>query len=247
MISEFLTGIRFLGRGFGYGRRRPGLMLLGLLPGLLALVALAAALIPLLLSLGPLTAWLTPFAESWSPGWATALRSALGIVIAIAALALASVTFTALALLIGDPFYQRIWRAVESDVGGEAPADDGGVRVALVESVRLVVLGVLFALVSLAAGFIPLIGAPLAAVAGVLLTGRLLARELTGRALNARNVEPAERSRLLAGQRSRLLGFGVATQLCFMVPLGAVLVMPAAVAGATLLARELLDRPVQRA
>jgi CysZ protein len=35
-----------------------------------------------------------------------------------------------------------------------------------------------------------------------------------------------------------VLGFGVATQLWFLVPLGGVLVMPAAVAGATILARE---------
>jgi CysZ protein len=38
-----------------------------------------------------------------------------------------------------------------------------------------------------------------------------------------------------------VLGFGVATQLCFLVPLGAVATMPAAVAGSTMLARELLD------
>ena len=36
------------------------------------------------------------------------------------------------------------------------------------------------------------------------------------------------------------LGFGVAVFLCFLIPLGAILVMPAAVAGATLLSREAL-------
>ena len=41
--------------------------------------------------------------------------------------------------------------------------------------------------------------------------------------------------------RARVLGFGVATQLCFLVPLGAVATMPAAVAGSTLLARSLLE------
>ena len=73
-----------------------------------------------------------------------------------------------------------------------------------------------------------------------LLTGRLLARELTGRALNARDLPSFQRSQLFATRRSRLLGFGMATQLCFMVPLGVVFIMPTAVAGATLLARELL-------
>lgn len=243
MISEPLTGIRFLGRGFGYWKRMPGLMLRGLIPGLIALMILAAAIIPLLLSLGSITAWLTPFADSWDPGWATALRIAVGVVIVIGSLVLASVVFTALTLLIGDPFYQRIWRAVELDLGGDVPEGDGGLRVALGESIRLVALGILVAILALAVGLVPGIGAPVAAVVSVLLTGRLLARELTGRALNARDVPSRERSRLLATRRSHLLGFGVATQLCFMVPLGAVFIMPTAVAGATLLARELLTDP----
>ncbi|MFD5226427.1 EI24 domain-containing protein [Microbacterium sp. NPDC058342] len=247
MISEFLTGIRFLGRGFGYWKRMPGLMLLGLVPGIIALVVLAALLIPLWLSLGSITSWITPFADSWDPGWAIALRFAIGTVITIGSLVLASVLFTALTLLIGDPFYQRIWRAVETDLGGEVPEGDGGFLVALGESIRLVALGALVALLALLTGFIPLVGAALAAVVSIMLTGRLLARELTGRALNARDVPSAVRSRLFAGRRSRLLGFGVATQLCFMVPLGAVFIMPTAVAGATLLARDVLSQPASSA
>jgi CysZ protein len=37
-----------------------------------------------------------------------------------------------------------------------------------------------------------------------------------------------------------VLGFGVAVQLCFLVPGGAIVVMPAAVAAATHLTRDLL-------
>lgn len=243
MISEFITGIRFLGRGFGYWKKRPGLMTLGLVPALIALALLAAALIPLLLSLGMITAWMTPFADGWDPFWVTALRSVLAVVIAIGALVVASVVFTALTLLIGDPFYQRIWRAVENDLGGEVPEGEGGLRVALAESIRLVAFGVLVALLALVLGFIPVVGAVLATITSIVLTGRLLARELTGRALNARDITSHDRSRLFATRRSRLIGFGVATQLCFMVPLGAVFIMPTAVAGSTLLARELLAHP----
>lgn len=243
MVSEFFTGIRFLGRGFGYWKRRPALMALGLVPGLIALALLAAVIIPLLLNLGAITAWATPFADGWNPFWRDALRTALSVVAAIAVLVLASVTFTALTLLIGDPFYQRIWRAIETDLGGDVPEGDGGFLVALGESIRLITLGALVALLALAIGFIPLVGAPLAAVTSVLLTGRLLARELTGRALNARDIPSVERSRLFARRRARLLGFGAATQLCFMVPLGAVFIMPTAVAGATVMARDLLTQP----
>ena len=45
---------------------------------------------------------------------------------------------------------------------------------------------------------------------------------------------------LLDQRTFRRLGFGVATQACFFVPFGGVLVMPVAVAGATVLAREIL-------
>lgn len=242
VVREFFTGIRFLGRGIGYWRRRPGLMALGLVPALLALLVLAAALIPFFLSLGTLTTWATPFADGWDPFWATTLRSALGVIAGIAAVVLASVVFTALTLLIGDPFYQRIWRAVERDLGGAVPDDDGSLRVTFAESVRLIVLGALVALLALLLGFIPVVGPAVAAVTSILLTGRLVAREITGRALNARDITSHERSRLFAANRARLLGFGAATQLCFMVPLGAVFVMPTAVAGGTMLARELLDR-----
>lgn len=244
MIREFTTGIRFLGSGFGYWRKRPGLMMLGLVPALIALALLAAVVIPLLLALGGIVEWATPFANSWSPFWQTTLRVALGVVVVIAVLVLASVVFTALTLMIGDPFYQRIWRAVETELGGEVPTGDGGFWVAFGESMRLIALGILVAILALALGFIPLVGAPLAAVTSVLLTGRLLARELTARAFNARDIPTPERSRVFAGSRSRLLGFGAVTQLCFMVPLGAVFIMPTAVVGSTLLARDLLDQRV---
>jgi len=84
-----------------------------------------------------------------------------------------------------------------------------------------------------------LVGGFVGAVAGVLMTGWLLADELSSRALTARGIGGAERRALLRAHRARAWGFGVATQLCFFVPLGAVLIMPAAVAGSTVLARSL--------
>jgi CysZ protein len=40
------------------------------------------------------------------------------------------------------------------------------------------------------------------------------------------------------------LGFGVAVFCCFLIPLGAILLMPAAVAGATLLSRTVLGQQI---
>ncbi len=79
-----------------------------------------------------------------------------------------------------------------------------------------------------------------------MLTGWLLADELTSRALAARGLDRRARRALISANRARALGFGVATQLCFLVPLGAVAVMPAAVAGSTLWAHAALG-PAPRA
>jgi CysZ protein len=242
MIGEFGEGVRMLLRGFGTWRTRPGLMALGLVPAVIAAVLLLAALIPLALSLGTVSDAITPFADGWIEPWRGLFRGAVGVILFAAALALASTVFTALALAIGDPFYQRIWRAVEADLGDAPETDGGGFWMALGEGVRLVLLGVLVAVVVLLLGVVPLVGGFLGPVVGVILTGRMLARELTARAFDARDLTPADRAALFRGSRARVLGFGVATQLCFLIPGGAVAVMPAAVAGSTMLARTMVQR-----
>ena len=242
MIREFAAGIRTLLRGFGLWRTRPGLMVLGLIPAIISVVVLAALLVPLVIGMPSLSTWLTPFADGWIEPWRGLLRAAVSLVVVAAALALASVVFSALTLTIGDPFYQRIWHAVEVDLGSPPPADGGSFWTTLGEGLRLVLLGILIAVSVLLIGLIPGVGGFLGAVAGVVLTGRLLARELTGRAFDARDLSPLDRAALFSGSRARVLGFGVATQLCFLIPGGAVAIMPVAVAGSTMLARDMLAR-----
>ena len=242
MIREFAAGIRTLLRGFGLWRTRPGLMNLGLIPAIITIVVLGAVLIPLALNMTSIAAWITPFAEEWPAPWKGLVRGAVGFVVVVAALALSSAVFTALTLTIGDPFYQRIWHAVEVELGDAPPEDGGGFWTTVAEGLRLVVLGILIAILVLLIGLIPAVGGFLGPVAGVVLTGRLLARELTGRAFDARDLSPADRATLFSGSRARVLGFGVATQLCFLIPGGAVVVMPVAVAGSTMLARDMLAR-----
>ncbi len=122
MIREFVTGVRLLLRGFSVWRTRPGLMALGLVPAVIALVLLIAAILPLVLGMGSITAWATPFADGWVEPWRSLFRTAVGFVIVAAAVFLASAVFTALTLTIGDPFYQRIWHAVDIGPAPRVPA-----------------------------------------------------------------------------------------------------------------------------
>ncbi|WP_144792690.1 EI24 domain-containing protein [Microbacterium paludicola] len=241
MIREFVVGAATLLRGFRMWTTHTRLMALGLIPAFIAWLLLLAALVPLVLWLVPITEWMTPFADGWSMPWQGLMRFGVGAVVVIAGLALSAAVFTALTLTIGDPFYQRIWRGVERSLG-EEPTGETGFWTTLGEGVRLVVLGILVALLTLVIGFLPILGGIAASVIGVLLNGRLLARELTGRAFDARGLHGYSRSAVLRAGRARVIGFGVATQLLFLTPFGAIVTMPAAVAGSTLLAHDLLRR-----
>ncbi|MET0297217.1 MAG: EI24 domain-containing protein [Microbacterium sp.] len=240
-MREFGRGMALLARGFAYWPRRPGVMALGLVPAAIVGVLFVGGLVALGVALPGITEAVTPFAGAWPALWATVIRVAIGTALLGAALVLVAVTFTALTLVVGEPFYERIWRMVETDLGdAEIDADYGFWR-ALRDGAVLVMRGIAVAVLAALIGLIPLVGGVLATIVGVLMTGWLLANELTSRALTARGILPADRRRLLRGGRARALGFGVATQLCFLVPGGAVATMPAAVAGSTLLARSLLD------
>ncbi|WP_263118561.1 EI24 domain-containing protein [Cellulomonas sp. RIT-PI-Y] len=244
-MNEILDGARLLGRGWGWWRRRPGLMLLGLVPAAVVSLALLAGLLVLIWHLDSLGDALTPFADDWSPGWERAAELTAGAVVLAAALVLIVVTFTGLTLALGEPCYDRIWRMTEQDTTGAVPEGSTGFWRGAVDGAALVVRGLVVAVLAGLLGLIPVIGTPLGWLAGVLLTGWLLAGELTARALTARGIGRAERVRLLRAHRSRALGFGVATQLCFLVPGGAVATMPAAVVGSTLLAQSMVP-PVRQ-
>lgn len=239
-MREFVGGVRMLGGGLAFWRRIPGTMALGLVPAAIVGVVLFAGLAILSFHLPRLTEFVTPFADGWPGLWAGVVRVAVGTAMLGAALVLIAISFTALTLLIGEPFYDRIWRAVERELG-DAPSDvPYGFWRSVGDGIAFVARGIGIAIAAGLLGLIPVVGGIAGAVGGVLMTGWLLADELSSRALSARGIDRRARRTLLGSHRARTLGFGVATQLCFFVPLGAVLIMPAAVAGSTVLARSLV-------
>lgn len=237
-----------LGGGFAFWRRRPAVMALGLIPAAIAGLIVVAGFVALGFTLPGIATALTPFAEDWPAPWEDVARFTAGTAVVVAALMLVAISFTALTLFLGEPFYDRIWRAVETDLG-DPPADSSyGFWRALGDGLSLVARGLVIALAAALLGLLPVVGGLVGGTTAVLLTGWLLADELAARALAARGLTGRRRRVLRRRHRARVLGFGVATQLCFLVPLGAVATMPAAVAGATLLSRSLLEgEPENRA
>ena len=238
-----MSGPVYLLRGLALWRTRPRVMALGLLPALLVLVLLATALGLLAAGVDDLVAWATPFADGWSDLARRLVRLVLAVAVVLGAVITAGLVFTGLTLAVGDPFYERVWRATEEALG-DAPQGDGlswwrSAR----DGLALALTGLVVGAVLLVAGLLPVVGAVVGVVGGLAVSGWLLAGELLARPLEARGLDRNARRMLLRRRRGAVWGFGIATQACFLVPGGAVVVMSAAVAGATMLARDLLDEP----
>lgn len=107
-MREFFAGMALLGRGFAFWRRRPGMMALGLVPAAIVGILLVAGVVALAAALPGITVAVTPFADGWPGLWATVVRAAIGTAMIGAALVLVAISFTALTLIVGDPFYERI-------------------------------------------------------------------------------------------------------------------------------------------
>ncbi|MFF0478960.1 EI24 domain-containing protein [Streptomyces sp. NPDC004284] len=242
-MRDLGVGFRYLLQGqkwIGGRGRRLGI---GLLPGLVTLVLYAGALVGLGYGADDLAAWATPFADDWSSPWLGIFRGTLTALVFAFGLFLAVITFTAVTLLVGQPFYESLSEDVDRGEGGEVPESGlplwRDLWISARDSLRILVRVAFYGVLLFACGFIPVVGQTVVPAIGFCVSGFFLTEELTSIALQRRGVELKERLRLLRGRRMAALGFGVPLTLAFLVPFVAVLLMPGAVAGATLLVRDL--------
>jgi CysZ protein len=243
---NFLTGVGLLGRGLGLVLRNPRLLGLGLVPALIVGILYAAALIMLIVFVGDASRAVTWFADDWATGWRDLIRALAGTALVGLGGLLGVLTFTAVTLLIGDPFYEKISFLVEERFGGVPGEVEVGfwrsLRRSLVDSLRLIALSILCGIPLFLLGFLPVVGQTVVPVIGGAVGGWLLAVELTGVPFQRRGRRLRHRRAALHRNRPLALGFGVAVFVSFLIPLGAVLLMPAAVAGGTLLSRRILGQ-----
>lgn len=244
MIKDFGAGVGLLLRGFRLVFSSPKRVLVGALPAVITVVLMITGWTLLLTNIDAISGWLTGFADSWSDTWRTVVKVAVGISVIAATLGLSVLLFTAITLMIGGPFYEYIAEEVEDELGGVPGAEQvgfwRGFLVGLRSTILLVGVSVLFAIPLFLCGFIPVVGQTVVPVLGVCINGYLLGIELTGIPFTRRGRSFKERRQLLATRRSMVLGFAVPAYLLCLIPLAALVVIPAAMAGGTVLAHRLL-------
>ncbi|WFB09744.1 EI24 domain-containing protein [Streptomyces sp. LX-29] len=242
-MRDLVAGFGYLMKGQRWVARHGRWWGIGMLPALVTLVGYAAALVCVAFWTDDVVAWATPFADDWANPWLGLFRGALAGLFVAACLLLAILTFTAVTLLVGQPFYESLSEEVDRSVGGFAPESGlplwRELLISARESLAVLLRAALWGVLLFALGFVPVIGQTVIPAIGFCVSGFFLAEELTAVALARRRVPLKERLQLLRGRRMLTLGFGVPLTLLFLIPLVSVFLMPGAVAGATLLARDL--------
>jgi CysZ protein len=248
--GSFVDGMRLLGRGFGMYARSPRMLVLGLIPAVISLLVIGFAFALLIIYIDDVASVVTWFAVDWPASQRRVLVLAAEVAIILTAVLIAVFTYTALTLIIGDPFYEVISKRVEDRAGGAPTGVEvpwhRSLRWNLIDSLRLLVLSVSVSVPLFICGFIPVVGQTVVPVIAALAGGWLLAVELTGIPFNQRGLRLRDRRRILRANRALALGFGVPVYLMMLVPFLGVLVVPAAVAASTLLTRRVLGQPIDR-
>ncbi|GLZ42368.1 EI24 domain-containing protein [Actinokineospora sp. NBRC 105648] len=246
-FRDFGAGVGLLGRGLRLVLADRALLARGALPVLLTSVLLFTGLGVLAANASDLVAWATPFADDWAQVWRIVLRVAVWVAVVVGAAAVSLLLFTALTLVVGGPFYESIAERVEDrELGGVPGAQEiGWGRAAWIgvrDAVLLVLRGLVWAIVLLVLGFVPVLGQTVVPVLAVCVGAWLVAVEVTGIPFVRRGIGLGERRRALRGRRGLTLGFGVPVYLLCLIPFAALLVFPAAMAGGTLLAHRVIGQ-----
>jgi CysZ protein len=248
--AEAVAGAGLLGRGLGLLVRRPRLFWMGALPAVITSVVFVAVVIVLATNIEGIAAWATPFANDWSLSAAELVRVLVGVGLLAGAVLVMVLAFTTLTLTLGSPLYDKISEFVDQEFPDPPePATESmlaGLGRALRQSVALIAVSAVGAVVFLLVGLIPVVGAVLGAVASALFGGWMIMIELVGSPLERRGVRTIRgRRELLGRRRFRVWGLGVPTFWLLSIPFVGIAVFPIATAAATILARQLVGESTQ--
>lgn len=121
-MRDFVRGIGLFGRGLILILRSPRLLLIGAAPAVVTALLLLSGLVALAFWVDDLATLVTPFADNWVSGVREAVRVAIGVALFGAALVVGILSFSALTLAVGGPFYEHIAEKLEDILDADAAA-----------------------------------------------------------------------------------------------------------------------------
>lgn len=247
-MSELMTGLRDVGRGFDFVKRHPSLWKWIVAPSVITLLLLIGAVLGVAALTEPIVTWVT----SHLPSWLESIAGVILTIVVVIGLSLAALlVFMTVAGMVAGPFNELLSEEVEAKLTGKPSGP-----FSLVAFLRGAVLGILHGLRRLmvalvgivllfALGLIPVIGTIAAAVIAVWLAGRGAAYDAYDAVLSRRELPYRDKLAYLERHRSRTLGLGVAVAGMLLVPGLNLLALGLGAVGATLASHDLAARATQ--
>lgn len=242
-MSNPIAGANYLLRGFSL-LFKPGIRAYVIIPFLINTLLFVALIGLGVQQFSAFLAWIMPDL----PQWLQWLSWLMWFVFAIGALLIVFFTFSLLANLVGAPFNSLLAEAVEKHIAdAEMPSAStrsagfiAGIIPALTDEILKIIYFILWSLPFLILFVIPGVNL-IAPVVWFLFTAWMLALEYADYPLGNHQFSFAQQRSLLRSQTIRTMGFGSAVGIATMIPIANFMVMPAAVAGATIYYNEQLQ------
>lgn len=244
-LKDFVSGIGLYWRGVRAWSTDPVAMAIGLVPGAITMALFVAAFVGLGWGLEGASSWIADRAVGADSQVHGAVQWVAALAVVGGAVLLAVYAFVTVTSVVGQPFFERLSHRVDSRLGPVPPHPEwpwwrNALR-GVGEGARLLLLTIPLSVTLFFVGLVPVVGAVMAWTLGALLGGWFVALEFTAIPFERRGMVLADRRRVLAVRRARTLGFGAMAFVMSAVPPLAVLTMPSAVAGGTMLARLAID------
>jgi CysZ protein len=234
MLSNPFTGANYFFRGLGL-LTKPGVRLYVIIPLSINIILFAALIVFGVEYFNQLSEQYMP----QLPDWLQWLYWLIWPMYIAAMLLIAFYTFSLLANLIAAPFNGLLSEAVEHHLTGEKPPESGWKQMLIdfvpdmINELKKIIYFVAWAIPFLVLFLVPVLqlAAPLL---WIVFTSWMLAMQYTDYPMANYKIRLTEVRQRLGEKRMTSLGFGGMTMLVTMIPIGNFIVMPAAVAGATI-------------
>ncbi len=246
MPTDVIKGALFFWRGFGLIRKK-GIRTWAQLPILLTLLVYGLGVWGGVTFLRPLV----DEAENWLPSWLSLAASLVWVLFGVSVLLLFGFGFVVVSSLLASPFNGPLAEAVERHVTGRRPPDISWgrllLRIPLIlwEETKKLLYYLVWSVPFLLLFVIP-VTLPIAPILWFLFTAWMFALEFSDYPMDNNELLFREMRARLKTRRFLALGFGAMAALVSTVPVLNLMVVPAGVAGATLMWVEVFRNPKTR-